>query len=189
MNEHKELIAKWIRVLFICQIASVCTTALGAVAALSTIAGWVARIISIAAIAALFNLAPVHEQYRKAAILSAVSVGGGIVSELLKVDLFGLVLSVCSIAATYQELNAHAELTAPKDEKLSKRWHSLFYYEIVVGLLAGLAATVAIMVAAFAEMDQDTIIAITLAVTALVSVIVALVRVLYLKQTLALYQE
>lgn len=189
MNEHNEVIVKWIKVLFICQIANVITTALGAVAALSTIVSLAARIVSIAAVVALFSLAPVHERYRKAALFNAIAVGGGIVSGLLKVELFGLALSVCSIVATYHELNAHAELTAPRDEKLSKRWHSLFYYEIVVGLLTGLAATVAIMVAAFAEMDQDTVVSITLAVTAFVSLILALVRVMYLRQTLTLYQE
>lgn len=189
MNEHNEIIVKWIKVLFICQIANVITTALGAVAALSTIVSWAARIVSIAAVAALFNLAPVHERYRKAALFNAIAVVGGIVSGLLKVELFGLALSVCSLVATYHELNAHSELTEPRDEKLSNRWHSLFWYEIVAGLFAGLFSTVAIIVAAFAEIDQDTIVSLAVAAASVVSVIVGLVRVLYLKQTLALYQE
>lgn len=188
-ESQKEIIVKWIKVLFVCQIATVVTTALAGVAAVSVLAGWIARGVSIAAVVALFKLAPVHERYRKAAIFSAISVGGVIVTGLLKMEAFGLALSICAIVGTYQELSAHSELTAPKDQKLSNRWHSLFWYEIVAGLFAGLFSTVAIVIAAFAQIDQETIVALAVAAAAVVSVIVALVRVLYLKQTLALYQD
>ena len=188
-DARREVIVKWIGVLFVCQIASVVTTALAGVAALNAVAVWAARGVSIAAIAALFHLAEVHERYRKAAILSAIALVGGIVTGLLKLESLSLVLSICSIAATYQELHAHAELTEPKDEKLSRRWRALFWYEIVAGLFAGFFATVAVMVAAFAQIDQDTIVSLAVIAAAVVTAIVALVRVLYLKQTLALYQE
>lgn len=189
MNEQKEVIIKWIRVLLVCQISTVVTTALTIFAAVNAIAGWVARVVSIAAIVALFNLAPVHERYRKAAILNAVALAGGIVTGLLQMEVFGLVLSICAIVATYHELNAHSELTESMDEQLSKRWHSLFWYEVIAGLFAGLFSTVAVVVAAFAGIDQDTIVSMAVTAAAVVSVIVALVRVLYLKQTIALYQE
>lgn len=189
MNEHNEIIAKWIRVLLICQIATVITTALTVFAAVNAIAGWAARIVSIAAIAALFSLAPVHERYRKAALFNAIALGGGIVTALLKLEVFGMVLSICGIVGTYHELNAHSELTEPKDEKLSKRWQALFWYEVIAGLFAGLFATVAVVVSAFAGIDQDTIVSMAVTAAAVVSVIVALIRVLYLKQTLTLYQE
>lgn len=188
-DAHRNIIKKWMKVLLICQIANLFASALGAISAISSIVGWVARIITIAIIVSLFNLSAVNERYRKAAIFYGISVGGGILSALLNKNMFGMVLSICSIVATYHELNAHSEITAPKNEKLSKKWHSLFYYQMVIGLISGFIVPAGVVVAVLAEVDSDVIVSFALIITAIVSVILGLFQALYLKQTLHLYSE
>jgi len=83
----------------------------------------------------LFKLSVVNARYRKATIFYGISVGGGILSSLLNMNMFILVLSIFSIVASYQELNAHSEITASKDAKLSARWHSLFYLDMFAGII------------------------------------------------------
>jgi len=188
-DSHKDVIVKWVQILFICQVANLFAAALGAVAAISSILGWISRIITIAIIVSLFNLSAVNERYRKAALFYGISVGGGILSAVLNNNMFGMVLSICSIVATYHELNAHSEITAPKNAKLSKKWHSLFYYQMVVGLISGFITSAGVVIAVLAEMDPDAIVSVALIFVALLGVIVNLFHVMYLKQTLSLYRE
>jgi len=103
--------------------------------------------------------------------------------------MFSIVFSICSIVASYQELNAHSEITAPKNAKLSKRWHSLFFYQMVVGMISGFISSAGVVIAVLAEMNPDTIVSFALAVIALVGVILGLFHVMYLNQTLRLYNE
>jgi len=124
---HKETIVKWVHFLFLCQIAKLFITALGEIFTISGITGWVSHIASLATVFALFKLSVVNARYRKATIFYGISVGGGILSSLLNMNMFILVLSIFSIVASYQELNGHSEITAAKDAKLSARWQYLFY--------------------------------------------------------------
>lgn len=188
-GDRKPIIAKWMNILFVCNIASMIVAALNAISAISGVTGWISRGISVVMIVALFNLAAVNERYRKSAILSAVVVGGGIAVAVLKMNLFTIVISICAIIANYQELNAHSELVAPMDAKLSNRWRSLFGYELVVGIISGLFSSAAVVIAVLADVDAETITSVTVTVLALINVIIGLFRVMYLKQTLALYRE
>lgn len=188
-DAHRNIIQKWMRILLICQIANLCATALGAIAAISSIVGWISHIITIAIIVSLFNLSAVNERYRKTAIFYGISVSGSILSALLNKNMFAMVLAICSTVATYHELNAHSEITAPKNAKLSNRWHSLFYYQMVVGLMSGFITSAGVVIAVLADIDPDTIVSVALIVIALLGVIVNLFHVKYLKQTLALYCE
>ena len=54
-DSHKEVIAKWIRILFACQIVKILTATLNASAAIGNIAGWLSRIVTIAIIIALIT--------------------------------------------------------------------------------------------------------------------------------------
>lgn len=191
IGDQKAIVAKWIYILLICNIVSMIVTALNAIPPISGVTAWISRGITVVMIVALFNLAAVNERYRKAAVFSAVVVGGGIAVVVLELkgNLFTLAISICALIANYQELNAHSELVASMSAKLSKRWHSLFYYELVVGLVTGLLSSAAVVIAVFADVDAEVITTVTVAVLGAINVILGLFRIVYLKQTLRLYQE
>jgi len=188
-DSHKEVIAKWIRILFACQIVKILTATLNASAAIGNIAGWLSRIVTIAIIIALFNLSVVNERYRKAALFYGISVGGGILLALLNKNVFVMVLSICSIVASYHELNAHSEITASKDAKLSARWHSLFYLDMFAGIMVGVLSIIPMIIAAFAGVDTDLLISIFSIVLVLINIVLEMLHVVYLKKTLVLYRD
>ena len=188
-DSHKEVIAKWIRILFACQIVKILTATLNASAAIGNIAGWLSRIVTIAIIIALFNLSVVNERYRKAALFYGISVGGGILLALLNKNVFVMVLSICSIVASYHELNAHSEITASKDAKLSARWHSLFYLDMFAGIMVGVLSIIPMIIAAFAGVDTDLLISIFSIVLVLINIVLEMLHVLYLKKTLVSYRD
>ena len=185
----KETVVKWLQLLFVCQIVSLVMTALGMVASIGSIIGWLSRAVSVAVIVALFKLAVANERYRKAAIFHSISVGGNIISALTGTNILGIVFSVCSIIASYQQLTAHAEITAPKNTKLAGKWTSLFYCQLVVGLLSGFVSSAGVVIAVLADIDPDSIVSAALIFISLINVTLGLFHVLYLKQTLALYME
>ena len=188
-DSHRELILKWLKILFICQAANLVMTVLAVIPALLTVTAWLSRIVSVFCIAALFSLSAVNGRYRKAAIFYCINLVGGIVAGLWNSSLLTIAVSVCSIIASYQHVNAHSELTEPKDAKLSQRWHALFYWALVVGILSGLATTAAVVIAVLANADNQTVINGAVAFVALVAVIPGLFHLKYLKQTMALYNE
>lgn len=188
-DSHKEVIAKWIRILFACQIVKILTAILNASAAIGNIAGWLSRIVTIAIIIALFNLSVVNERYRKAALFYGISVGGGILLALLNKNVFVMVLSICSIVASYHELNAHSEITASKDAKLSARWHSLFYLYMFAGIMVGVLSIIPMIIAAFAGVDTDLLISIFSIVLVLINIVLEMLHVVYLKKTLVSYRD
>ena len=188
-DPHRELILKWLRVLFLCQAAGLTLTALSAISSLLAVTAWISRIVSVFTVAALFHLAAVHGRYRKAAIFYCITLVGGIIAAFWNISLLSLAVSVCAIVASYHELNAHSGITAPKDAKLSRRWHSLFYWSMAVGLLSGFATSAAVVIAVLADADNQAIIKGATAFIVLVSVIPGLFHLKYLKQTMALYNE
>lgn len=188
-DSFKDVIVKWVHILFLCQIVNLFTTVLGAIAAIGSIAGWLSRIVTIAIIIALFNLSVVNERYRKAALFYGISVGGGILLELLNKNVFVMVLSICSIVASYHELNAHSEITASKDTKLSARWHSLFYLDMFAGIMVGVLSIIPMIIAAFAGVDTDLLISIFSIVLVLINIVLEMLHVVYLKKTFVLYRN
>ena len=188
-DSQKEVITKWIRILFACQIVKILTATLNASAAIGNIAGRLSRIVTIAIIIALFNLSVVNERYRKAALFYGISVGGGILLALLNKNVFVMVLSICSIVASYHELNAHSEITASKDAKLSARWHSLFYLDMFAGIMVGVLSIIPMIIAAFAGVDTDLLISIFSIVLALINIVLEMLHVVYLKKTLVSYRD
>lgn len=186
---HKETIVKWVHFLFLCQIAKLFITALGTISVINDIAGWVSRLISFATVFALFKLSVVNARYRKATIFYGIFIGGSILSLAINMNMFALVLSICSIVASYQELNAHSEITASKDAKLSARWHSLFYLDMFAGIMVGVVSIIPMIIAAFAGVDTNLLISIFSIVLALINIVLGLLHVVYLKKTVVLYRD
>ena len=186
---NRIVIVKWVQILFVCQVVRVVIVLINAIPEIPSFTNWISSIVSAIVIFALFQLAIVNERYRKASIFYCVSVGGAIVVSLLNMSLLALPLSICAIIASYHEFNAYSEITASKDIKLSNRWHSLFYVEIFTGIIAGTIGVVPMIIAAFAGVDTEVLISLFTLVLAMINVVVELLHVVYLKQTISLYQK
>lgn len=139
----------------------------------------------VAMIVCMFRLAPVNAHYRKAGILRAVWLGCMLASLFLLPSILILTASILSIIAVYQEYNAHSEVVAEKDAKLSRNWHSLFNWSIVTGLLVGFGSAVAALIASFAGIEITRITAIVTAVLSIPQLVIEVVYLLYLKKMLS----
>lgn len=194
MREHKDLLSKWLRVLFYAQIASMAMTAVNAVSRLDTITGWLSKALSAVVIWSLFQLKDVHPRYRTAAIAKAVVLICGVITLPVNTSGLGpstvllLVGSTASWIAAYQQYHAHGELVEETDPKLGKRWKNLFVWEIVIGLCISFFSTAATVALVSAEMDSNTVTTIVLAVTNVVYLLVDALYLLYMKQTLQLIE-
>lgn len=189
-DPHREILTKWLQVLLVCSMASLAMSFVVAIAGNGTVLTLISAAISIVGVVAYFGLAPVSERYRKAAIFTAISVGGSILVIVApSVSIITLATSICSIVASWQEFNAHSEITESRDRKLSRQWHALFYYQLVIGIISGVLTTAAVVIAVLAELDPELIVNVTVWVVMFISAILGIVRILYLKRTLALFQE
>lgn len=195
MNEHTDLLRKWLRILFYVHIASIAITAVNAVSNLDTITAWISKALSVVAIWSMFQLKDVNPRYRQAAVFSAAVLVCGLLttpvnsSELGLSSILVLVGAIASWVATYQEYHAHSELVAEQDEKLAKKWNNLFGLEILVGLGVSLFSTVATLVLVSAEMDSGTVTTIILVVTYIVTLLLELLYLLYMNRTLKLFEN
>lgn len=199
MNEHtesnREMLAKWLRILFYVHIASIAITAINTVSNLDTITAWISKALSVVAIWSMFQLKDVNPRYRQAAVFSAAVLVCGLLttpissSELGLSSILVLVGAIASCVATYQEYHAHSELVAEQDEKLAKKWNNLFGLEILVGLGVSLFSTVATLVLVSAEMDSGTVTTIILVVTNIINLLLAMLYLLYMNRTLKLFEN
>lgn len=156
MTKTKELFTKWMQNLFYVQCAALAFTLIAKLPFIGSWFSWVIRLATIATIFVLYKLSPLNTRYLKAAIFMGVTVLATLLSSGL--GLLVIVGMVCSIIATYQELIGHSELMAGIDAKLSKNWHSLFYWELLGGFLIGVilgVVSVAISLAGNVELGVE----------------------------------
>lgn len=194
MREHKEMLSKYLRILFYIQIASVAITLINSVSNLDSITRWVSKALSLAAIWSLFRLKAVNPRYKTAAITNAVVFVCGLLT--LPVNTSGLGLSWilllvgagCSWIAAYQEYHGHSELTAQWDEKLAKKWRHLFVWEIVCGLAVSFLTTAVTTVLIVADAPGKLPTTITIVISTAVGLVMDLLYLIYMKQTLALIE-
>lgn len=183
-NETGTTLARWFKVLLLCQTVELATELLDLFGILGGVAVWASRIAAVAVIATLFRMAAVNPRYRKAAVFYAVALAGGLLV-WLRLGVLGLALSVCSLVAMYHEFGAHEALLASLDETLAARWHSLFYWKLFGGLLAGVVGMVPALVLALLGWQTDVVTTIVTACFAVVELALEAVHTLYLKRTLA----
>ena len=88
-----------------------------------------------------------------------------------------------------QEYNGHSELVCAQDSKLSGKWHSLFYVQLVVGIIVGIISTSAVVIAALVGVDAPIIVTVFLWCSTVLSTLIQLVYLLYLKKTAALFAD
>lgn len=190
MQEHKELLRKWLRVLFYIQIASMVITLVNSITNLESITRWVGKALSLAVIWSLFQLKAVNLRYRTAAICDAVVWISGLLTTPINSSNLGLsgilllVGSTCSWVAAYQEYHGHSEVIAQWNAKLTKKWNNLFVWEIVSGLAVSLLSTVVTTVLVMAEAPSKLPTTITIVLSTAMGLAMNLLYLHYMKQTL-----
>jgi len=195
MNENMEnnaaLPVKWLRVLLYIAVASLINSVINFLPFVpAAVTAWLGRGITVAMIVCMFRLAPVNERYQKAGGFRTVMFACALITAFLRgTAILNLAASILSIIAVYQEYNAHSELIAAHDSKLSGKWHSLFNWSIATGLLVGFGSTVTVLILSFMEMDAVRLTALVIGLLSVPQMILDLVYMLYIKKMISIFEE
>ena len=185
----REDFAKWLRTLFYLHLVSLAATVIAVLPMDDQWLTWVSRLITAGAIFCLFRLASANGRYRKAAIFRAVYFGCMLINSLLfSSTILTLGASVCGLVAEYQEYNAHSEITAALDARLSEKWHSLFTWAIIAGIVVSSASFIVTFVVMAMDVNATAIAAVVVAILSVPSLIVSIVYLVYLNRTIRIFQ-
>jgi len=144
----------------------------------------------VGAVVCMFRLAPANGRYKKAGIMRAIMLACTLITAYAYASsILNLAASILSIIAVYQEYYAHAELIADQDSKLSGKWHSLFNWGLVVGILVGFGATAAALILTMLELDAVRLTAMIVGVLGIPQMILDLVYMLYLKKMVSIFED
>lgn len=188
-ESHELLLVKWLQVLFYVHIAAIAVSLISYLPISADFTVWVSRAITLGVIISLFQLAPVNGRYKKAAIFNTVTLGLTLINSLLIPSaIFTLTASVFSLLAGYQEYSGHSDMVAETDPRLSRSWHSLFNWEIIVGVLTSLVSVVAVIALAALEMNATSITTIIVGILQTVGLILQIIYLLYLNRMIRIFQ-
>ena len=195
MNENRNfdpgMLTKWLRVLMYIAVVSLINAAANFVpfipAALTT---WISRGVTIAMVICMFQLAPVNARYRKAGILRAVMLICTLITAFVHASsILTFTASILSIVAVYQEYNAHSELVSDQDAKLAGKWHSLFNWSILAGVLVGFGSVLGALIVAAFEMDVVRVTALVIGLLGIPLMILDFVYILYIRKMIAIFEN
>lgn len=195
MNENRNfdpgMLTKWLRVLMYISVVSLINAAANFVpfipAALTT---WISRGVTIAMVICMFQLAPVNARYRKAGILRAVMLICTLITAFVHASsILTFTASILSIVAVYQEYNAHSELVSDQDAKLAGKWHSLFNWSILAGVLVGFGSVLGALIVAAFEMDVVRVTALVIGLLGIPLMILDFVYILYIRKMIAIFEN
>ena len=195
MNEHKELLQKWLKVLFYAQIASMAITAINAVTHLDNITAWILKAVNVVVVWSLFQLKDVNPRYRTTAIAKVTALICGLLTLPVNTSGWGLssilllVGSTAGWVASYQEYHGHGELVAEMDSKLAKRWKDLFVWEVAIALGTSVISIVGVTILVATEVLTTAISTILIAVTTIIGLALEGLYLLYMKRTLNLLEN
>ena len=188
MNENKEIncgqITKWLRVMIYVAIVSFVNAIVNILPFIpASITTWISRGIIVAMVVCMYQLSSVNEGYQKAWIMRASMLACNLITTFLWAFSFlTLAASIFSIIAVYREYNAHSELIAEKDSKLSSKWHSLFMWSILAGVLVGFGSVATVLIVTMAGMDAVKITALVVGLLGIPQMILDVVYITYLKK-------
>lgn len=194
MTEHKELLSKWLRVLFYTQAASMALTVVNAVSNLDSITAWILKAINLTVLWSLFQIKAVNPRYGKAALAKAVVLVCGFLTTPINSSALGLssilllVGATASWIAAYQEYHGHGELAAEQDQKLAEQWNSLFLKEILIGLGISVISTVGTTVLVTAGAVTGTITTVIIILSTICNLALEGLYLHYMKRTLTLFE-
>ena len=182
---NKTVFLKWTKNMFYLHCASLLLTVLGEIPVIGFVFNWISTLVLIVIIVALFKLAPANVRYKKAAIFRGISVGVSFVIYLVPLlGMISIVGSICSFVSLYQEYCGHAEMLNGIDEKLSRKWHTLFNWNVFGGIVLGiLAAPLLVVLGVLLIVDTSVITVLTLILITSFDVILRVIYLIYLKQT------
>lgn len=189
MTNNKELFLKWTKNLYNVQIVLLVCGVLSAVPLVGDVFTWISRVFSLITIYILYQLAPVNERYKKAAIFSGIAIVVGILTQTANVAVVGLAGSICSLVGIYEEYTAHSDILDGIDNILARKWHSLFNWQIFGGIVLGvLAAPLVVVLAGVLLFDANIITALVLILVTGFDLILDFVYLKYLKRTREQYE-
>ena len=185
------LVKKWMKVLIYTMIVSIVNSIINVFPFIpSVLTLWISRGVVVAVTVAMFKLSPVNVRYRKSGILRGAMFACTIVLTIASnVSVLSFVASVLSLLAIYQEYSAHSELVEELDGKLSRNWHSLFNWNIIIGVLVSMATVIAVMVVAMVQMDVVRITSVIVVLLGIPQMILDLVYIKYMKRMTSLISE
>ena len=166
----------WMRWLFLVHIVALLSTFAGRLP-IQNLSFGLSLFVLLGTICCLKNLEVKNPRYKKAGVFLLLSLVMLFVNRLLPNSLVSLISSVLSLIAVYQEYAAHAEVAAPHDGRLARTWRSLFVWEIIIGVVASMFSTVAILALTMLEMDAARM---TMIISGALTVVNALVKIVYL---------
>lgn len=193
MNENKvfdtDMIIKWLRVLMYIAIASLANAIISSLPIVPVaITTWISRGIMVAIVVCMFRLAPANEQYKKAGIMRAVMLVCTLITAFMRgTSILTLAASILSIIAVYQEYNAHSELMADKDSRLSGKWHRLFNWSLIAAVLVAFGSTVTALIFSFMEMDAVRLTAIIVGILSIPQMILDVVYMIYIQKMISIF--
>ena len=191
MEFRSDLLTKWLRVLTYITIVSIVNSMINFLPIIpASVTTWISRGIMVAMVVCMFQLASVNARYKKAGIMRAVMLGCMLITAFLYASsILTLAASILSIIAVYQEYSAHSELIAEKDAVLSRKWHSLFNWSIVAGLLVSFGSIITVLIATMLDMDAVRTTGLVVGILGIPQVVIEVVYLLYLKKMIALFGE
>lgn len=148
---HERLPVKWLRILFYAHIATTFKTCVSYLPIDDTWTVWLGWAICALCIACLFRLSPAGTGYRKAAILKAAQLVCMLVGHFL-VPTLTYAASTLSIISCYFELHSHAQLAQELNPKLSKAFHRIFAWYLLLYALS-LFSSAIVTVLRFVNID------------------------------------
>ena len=195
MNEHRELLQKWLKMLFYAQIASIAITVINAVTYLDNITSWILKAVNVTVLWSLFQLKDVNPRYRISAITKAGVLICGLLTLPTNTSGLGLssslmlVGSICSWVTAYQEYHAHSEVVAEADEKLAKKWNGLFALEIAVAIGTSIISIIGTTIMVVTGVLTDTITTVLIGVSTVLGLSLEGLYLIYMKRTLKLLEN
>lgn len=184
MENSTEQVVKWLRVLSGLAMASLANSAVSLLPFVPTVlTSWISRAIILGMVVCMFRLPPANERYKKAAVMRAVMLLCTIITAFVKgTAILTFAASILSILAVYQEYYGHSELIVEQDSQLSRKWHSLFTWSLLAGVLVGFGSTLTVVILSFMGMDAVRLTAIIVAFLGVPQMILDIVYIRYLKK-------
>ena len=183
----------WLPVLMYCAFASIINSIITYFPFIpASLTTWISRCIMLAVTICMFQLAPVHDRYRKAGIFRAIMLACNLITAFIAGSMIlTLTASIVSIIAVYQEYSAHAEVITEKDSKLGSAWHSLFNWSILAAVLLSLGATIVAVILVMTDLGAGAsrISAMAIGLLSIPQCVIEVLYIRYIKKMLVLYSE
>lgn len=201
-DNTRVLIVNWLKFLLTVQIISMTVSVLSTLfmslsgGILTKLTGLASKALSLCVMVAMFRLSSANVRYRKAFIASVISAIGTIAENLtigpnhmLVISLVSFAGSIAGLVAVYQEYRGHSEIAADAgDSELSRKWCSLFVWQVVVGVVISAITVFSVGIGAAAEAEMTNFVAILVSIAMIPGLVLQVIYLRYLKKTLAIIE-